>query len=195
MGISWTPIRTKYQPKQPFVPLESELDQLIAACGKKTATFLQMLKDTGARSGEVCKLKWTDIDDKTNAVRINNPEKNSNARTIKVSAKTIAMINAMPKKYGEYVFNPRLKQIHLHTFRHWKATTEYARTKDILYVMRLLGHKNIQNTLIYTHLISFESDEYHSATASTVDQAKQLIEAGFEYVCDMQDIKLFKKRK
>jgi integrase len=218
MGISWTPIRAKYQPKQPFVPLESELDQLIAACGKKTATFLQVLKDTGARSGEVCKLKWTDIDDKTSAVRINNPEKNSNARTVKVSAKTIAMINAMPKKHEEYIFNPRLlsiecafrsqrnrlavtlqnprlKQIHLHTFRHWKATTEYARTKDILYVMRLLGHKNIQNTLMYTHLISFESDEYHSATASTVDQAKQLIEAGFEYVCDMQDIKLFKKRK
>jgi site-specific recombinase XerC len=61
--------------------------------------------------------------------------------------------------------------------------------------MRLLGHKSIQNTLIYTHLISFESDEYHSATASTVDEAKQLVEAGFEFVCDIHDIKLFKKRK
>ncbi|MEM2888634.1 MAG: hypothetical protein QXR42_04035 [Candidatus Bathyarchaeia archaeon] len=29
--------------------------------------------------------------------------------------------------------NPRIRQIHLHTFRHWKATTEYYKTKNILY--------------------------------------------------------------
>jgi len=37
---------------------------------------------------------------------------------------------------------------------------EYAKTKDILYVMKLLGHKNIKNTLIYTQLVNFERDEY-----------------------------------
>jgi len=36
---------------------------------------------------------------------------------------------------------------------------EYHKTKDILYVMRLLGHKNIKNTLIYTQLIEFEEDD------------------------------------
>jgi hypothetical protein len=40
--------------------------------------------------------------------------------------------------------NPRLRKITFHTLRHWKATTEYHRTKDILYVMKLLGHKNIK---------------------------------------------------
>jgi len=218
MGISWAPIRTKYQPKQPFIPLESELDQLIASCRRKTATFLQVLKDTGARSGEVCKLKWTDVNEKANTISINNPEKNSNARTLKVSSKTIAMITALPKTHGEYVFNPRLltventfrtyrnrlaatlqnprlKQIHFHTFRHWKATMEYSKTKNILHVMKLLGHKNIQNTLTYTQLIDFENEEYHSATADTVDQAKELIESGFEFVCDIDNMKLFRKRK
>lgn len=29
----------------------------------------------------------------------------------------------------------------------------------------------------------------------TVDEAKALIESGFEYVTDMQDVKLFRKRK
>jgi hypothetical protein len=38
-------------------------------------------------------------------------------------------------------------------------------------------------------------DEYHSATAGTIEEAKQLIEAGFEFVCEMQEVKLFKKRK
>jgi len=73
---------------------------------------------------------------------------------------------------------------------------EYAKTKDILHVMRLLGHKNINNTLIYTQLIDFESDEYHSAGACNVEEARKLIEAGFEYVCTTpENIMLFRKRK
>jgi hypothetical protein len=35
----------------PFVPLESEVDQLISGLGSKTATFLQVLKKTGMRAG------------------------------------------------------------------------------------------------------------------------------------------------
>lgn len=57
--------------------------------------------------------------------------------------------------------NPRLLQITLHTFRHWKATTEYAKTKDILHVMQLLGHKSIQNTLVYTHLVKLQRRGIH----------------------------------
>ena len=72
---------------------------------------------------------------------------------------------------------------------------EYHRTKDILHVMRLLGHKNIANTLIYTQLVEFESDEYCSAVANNVDEAKKLIEAGFEFVCSHNDTMLFRKRK
>jgi hypothetical protein len=72
---------------------------------------------------------------------------------------------------------------------------EYHRTKDILYVMRLLGHKNISKTLIYTQLVELESEEYCSAVASTVDEAKKLVEVGFEYVCSHNEIMLFKKRK
>jgi hypothetical protein len=76
-----------------------------------------------------------------------------------------------------------------------RATMEYAKTKDILHVMKMLGHKNIQNTLLYTQLINFESDKFHSATAKTVQDAQKLVEAGFEYVCEFNDVKIFKKRK
>ncbi|MGD0407124.1 MAG: site-specific integrase [Candidatus Bathyarchaeia archaeon] len=91
--------------------------------------------------------------------------------------------------------NDRIRKIHFHTLRHWKATMEYAKTKDILHVMKMLGHRNIQNTLLYTQLISFENDEFFSATAKTVQDAQKLIEAGFEYVCEFSDVKIFKKRK
>ena len=62
--------------------------------------------------------------------------------------------------------------------------------------MRLLGHKSIKNTLVYTQLIDFpEDDEFVCKVATTVQEASQLIENGFEYVCAMDDAKLFRKRK
>lgn len=73
---------------------------------------------------------------------------------------------------------------------------EYHKTKDILHVMELLGHRNIQNTLIYTQLVNFESNDYHSATAAGTEEAKQLVESGFEYVCTTpENLMLFRKRK
>lgn len=61
--------------------------------------------------------------------------------------------------------------------------------------MQILGHRNIKNTLIYTQLIGSEEDEYICKAAKTVEQASELIEAGFEYVCDIEGVKLFRKRK
>lgn len=96
------------------------------------------------------------------------------------------------------VRQPRLQQITFHTLRHWKATREYHHTRDILHVMHILGHKNIKNTLIYTHLVEelFQGqDEYISKVTKTERDACALIEAGFEYICDFEEAKLFRKRK
>ncbi len=46
--------------------------------------------------------------------------------------------------------DPELKKIRLYDLRHYFATMLYYRTKDILLVKEKLGHKNINNTLIYT---------------------------------------------
>jgi integrase len=64
------------------------------------------------------------------------------------------------KRIAEKLQNPRICQISFKTLRHWKATAEYHKTKDILHVMRLLGHKNIKNTLVYTHLVDYGGDEF-----------------------------------
>jgi integrase len=203
--------------------LETEIDALISGCGKKTATFLQLLKETGIRPGEAWNLRWVDLDMERKCVSI-LPEKNSNPRQLPISDHLISMLNNLPRLYS-YIFrnpavdsvshlprfrqvfrhqrkrtadklqNPRLDQITFKTLRHWKATTEYHRTKDILHVMQLLGHKNIQNTLVYTHLVNFASEDYVCKVAKTIEEAKSLIEAGFEFVTDVQDAKLFRKRK
>jgi integrase len=225
-GIPWTVIKCQSEPKEPFIPLEAELDALISGCGRKTAVFLQILKTTGARLGEIRKLRWTDINTENSTISINAPEKGSRARTIKVPPKTIAMLNTLPKR-SPYVFspsestdppkarslqtvfarsrdkltrtlqNPRLRQIHFHTFRHWFATMLYAKTKNILYVKQQLGHKRIENTELYTHLINFESEEYHTAHAKTLDEEDKLIQTGFEFIRYSQEdhVAIYRKRK
>jgi hypothetical protein len=72
---------------------------------------------------------------------------------------------------------------------------EYHRTKDILHVMQLLGHKNMNNTLIFTELINFESDEFHVRVAKNLEEDKELVEAGFDYVTERDGAKIYRKRK
>jgi 2-keto-3-deoxy-L-rhamnonate aldolase RhmA len=62
--------------------------------------------------------------------------------------------------------------------------------------MKLLGHKNINNTLIYTQLVEFEeNDKYCTAVAKTIEDAQELLSVGFEYVCTYRDVMIFRKRK
>jgi hypothetical protein len=61
--------------------------------------------------------------------------------------------------------------------------------------MRFLGHKNIKNTLRYVHLVNFDKEEYLVKATESVEEAKILLEQGFEFVCDIDGIKLFRKRK
>ncbi len=94
--------------------------------------------------------------------------------------------------------NPRLKQIKFHTMRHFKASKEYAQTRNILHVKELLGHRNISSTLVYTHLVPFDDDAqgYNHATAKDEKEAGELIDQGFQYVCTTpQGVMMFRKRK
>ena len=63
------------------------------------------------------------------------------------------------------------------------------------YVKKLLGHKRIESTLLYTQLVDFSEHEYTCKVAESVDEAKKLVEAGFEFVTDFEGYKLFKKLK
>ena len=74
----------------------------------------------------------------------------------------------------------------------------YHKTKDILLVKRQLGHKSINNTLIYIDLeatLYNTKDEWTHIVAKTLDEACNAIDTGFEYVTDMDGYKLFRKRK
>lgn len=62
---------------------------------------------------------------------------------------------------------------------------EYHRTKDIVYVQRVLGHRSIKNTLMYITLAEelFKGQQdYVSKIATNVKEACTLVDVGFEYV-------------
>jgi integrase len=223
VGGEWEPPLYKVVRKIPFIPKETEIDQLIAGSSKRMAVFLQLLKETGARCGEIWQLKWIDIDLESKVINI-TPEKNSNPRVTHLSNKAIEMLQTLPKNYGDRVFsfqhmrignyavnfqrqrrkiankigNQRIMQIHFHTLRYWKGTMLYHSHKDMYYVMQRLGHKSIKNTLLYVQLEEalFQGEcEYISKVAKTEKEICSLVESGFEYVTEFEGAKIFKKRK
>ena len=67
---------------------------------------------------------------------------------------------------------------------------------ETLHVKHILGHKRIENTLIYTHLIDFGNEEYSSKVAKNAEEACQLVEARYDFVCNTSDgFSIFRKRK
>jgi len=219
-GLGWEKPRYRQESALPFIPTEEELDQLIAGVGKKVGTFLQGLKDTGADPGELARLRWIDINWDAGTVNI-RPVKGHDPRILKVSEEFLRRVSTLPRK-GEYVFNyeslksgfadakkrlarklenPRLLAVSFTTFRHWKGTMEYHKTRDLLHVKKLLGHKKVETTMIYVNLeqavFTSKNDEYYVAVAHNIEEACKLVEAGFEYVTGeyAEGGKIFRKRK
>jgi integrase/predicted RNA-binding Zn-ribbon protein involved in translation (DUF1610 family) len=222
-GKSWCAPRYKYRQKlPPFLPTEEELNGLIAGCGTKTATILQLMKETGMRIGECLSLTWISVNFEKNVIILADAEKGSLPRVFRVSTKLLGMIGRLSrdtekifrgmkrttaescfrvsrKRIAKKLINPRIAKIHFHLIRHWFGTMLYHKTKDMDHVRRMLGHRNIMNTQIYVNMeqafFAEGSDDYTVKVASTVEEAKSLIEVGFEYVTDMDGKKLFRKRK
>jgi hypothetical protein len=65
--------------------------------------------------------------------------------------------------------------------------------------MKFLGHKSIKNKLLYIDLeigcYPHGPEDYHAKTARTEDEAIKRVETGFDFVCDIQGAKLFRKRR
>jgi integrase len=205
----------------PKIPSEEKLNMIIADASKKFALMLSMMRDLGTRLIELTWLKVRDIDLQTGVINITSA-KHCIGRTLKLKPQTLAMLNAhvlrkklaqsdnvfpigsgsisegyrrIRNRLAEKLGDMSLKSIRLYDFRHFKASMEYHKTKDLLYVKRLLGHKDLRTTLRYIQLIDFGNDEYHVSVAKTVEEVQKLIEEGFDYVTDFEGVKLFRKRK
>ncbi len=203
LGLEWNPPKYKRVRKLPFIPQENEVDELISGCNRKTCAFLKLLKETGMRSGEAWNIEWADLNFEHRTVSV-TPEKGSNPRALPISNELVAMLKGLPntsskvfsgslrhfrrnfrrqrKRITKKLQNPRINSITFHTLRHWKATMEYHKTKDILHVQKVLGHRSILSTMMYTQLVNFRKDDYHVKIATKVEEACELAKSGFQYV-------------
>ena len=211
-GIQLPKIRRTH--RLPFIPSEAEVQALISSVRLRLGVFLRLLMDTAARPIEIWRLKWADVDPGNSCITITPAKYSQPRRlrisreTLNLllalpkrgeyifspSGKPERFHNELEhfarnfckvrKRVAERLLNPRINLISLRTFRHWKATLEYARTKDILHVKELLGHVNIQNTLKYVHLAKtvMKEQEYDVIFAQDRETLKAKLAEGYEYV-------------
>jgi integrase len=217
------PFYKRYE-KPPKIPTEQRIENCIAKANPDFALILSMMKDLGTRPIELTWLTIGDINLETGQVSIIGA-KHTLGRYGKLRTRSLEMLKAYIKKHNlnrtnkllnvssdqltrhfcclrsrlaETQQDPEYKNISLYDFRRFKATMEYHRTKDERYVRALLGHKDARALNRYIVLLqTIEGDEYIAKVATNTQQAKELVEAGFDYVTGTFEDggKIFRKRK
>lgn len=140
--------------------------------------FFELIARCGLRRGEALSLRFRDFDFENNTLRVAG--KGRRVREVPIPAiardRLFGWFKERLLKNYDYIFqNPsgdqashamftyelkkRLeilgfdKSIHLHTFRHTFITYAARADKNIIKIMKAVGHANIQTTLRYTHLV------------------------------------------
>jgi integrase/recombinase XerD len=219
--IEWEKPEYRQEAKSIRIPTREKLEKLISNARNELSIKLQISMETGLRPIELCNLKAKDIDLQQRVI-YPTTAKYGASRTLRISpnlaerlaehitqkayqAETKLFLgnsNDYGKSYrmlrnrlARKLKDALLKTVRLYDFRHYFASTLYDKTKDILLVKQQMGHKKLDTTLIYTQLLNLNEDEWTCKGATTVQQATQLIENGFQYVTEMDGVKLFRKRK
>jgi integrase len=224
-GIPYKPKKYRKAQSKPIkIPTEEKVNMIIANSGRILATKLTLSKETGMRPVEVHGLKVKDVNFEQRLV-YPTTAKGGAPRTLKISQQASAMLmehvirhklkpddklfNGTAEHYGTMFLkvrnrlatklnDPTLRTIRLYDLRHYFATMLYHKTREILIVKQQLGHRCIENTLVYIDLeatLYNTRDDYTCRSAATADEATKLVENGFEYVTTIENRQLFRKRK
>jgi integrase len=211
----------------PNIPTEKQTNTLIAGAGKTLSLKLWTSKETALRPIELHNLKVRDINTEnktispitskhgagrvlkisetlTNALQkhIIKNDLDTNDKVFRSNAKKYGdnfrqMRNSLAKKLNQ----PELKGIRLYDIRHYALTMKYWQYRDTGLTAQDAGHKDWNTTRKYIHLCRIielmTEDGYICKIAQDIEQAKPLIEAGFEYQTGEYNDggKLFRKHK
>jgi integrase/recombinase XerD len=194
---------------------------LISSAQRPLSIKLRISIEAGLRPIELVRLKVKDIDTDHNAIAPTTA-KGGNPRIIKVTQQLTAMIEdwiraknlnpndrlfngtsgnysysyrEMRNRLADKLQDPTIKTIRLYDFRHYFCTKTLRDSGDAYFTMNQMGHKKLTTTQLYMHLVNLESDEWTCRAATTKEEAMSLIEGGFQFVTEMEGVKLFKKRK
>ena len=166
----------------PFVPSKEETWQFISSMPDlKPKTMVTLMYSSGLRIGEVCRLRYEDVDRKHMRLHITH-SKNRNDRYAILSKAALDLLTQywfecgrpmgylFPKQCGEdrpidtfylsrhiHAHEDRLgweRRLTCHSFRHAFGTHLYENGTDLLTIKALMGHKSLNSTTIYVHLSS-----------------------------------------
>ena len=166
----------------PAILSKSEVQEILQKCSSlKYKTIITIIYSAGLRISEATNLKLSDIDFARKTIFIRNGKNKKDRYTI-LANETITLLKQYlsvykPANYLFYAndiwnrlsndciqkyFKKLIKQygfdssIHIHTLRHCFATHLLEEGTSIFFIMNLLGHSNIQTTMIYLHMQSLE---------------------------------------
>lgn len=181
---SQLPLR-RFDSYLPYVPSKEDTLTFISSLPDlKQKAMVSLMYSAGLRVGEVCRLKYSDIDRKKMRIHISHGKNRSDRYAI-LSAHTLSILTDYWFAYNkpmDWLFpkqRDRLKpidtyyimrnmklheerlgwehRITCHSFRHAFGTHLYENGTDLLTIKTLLGHKSLNSTLIYIHLASYDS--------------------------------------
>lgn len=175
------PLR-KFDTYLPYVPSKQETWHFISSMPDlKQRTMLTVMYSSGLRIGEVCSLRYEDVDRKRLRLHISHG-KNRNDRYAILSKAALDLLTRywfacgrpmgylFPKQNGQdlpidtfflsrhiHAHEDRLGWPHrltCHSFRHAFGSHMYEDGVDLLTIKTLMGHKSLHSTAIYVHLAS-----------------------------------------
>lgn len=158
--------KTKHLTDREIIDLKSNL--LSSPINGIEKLCLELLLNTGARTSEVLKLTVQDFDFDSHIVFVRGIKGSSN-RSVPVNEDLMKRLKAnfgtenLHEKSRPFNFTDRhLRNLWYqvrpcnkpaHTLRHTYAIEIYKKFRDIRLVQYLLGHRNINNTLVYSNYV------------------------------------------
>ena len=175
------PLR-KFDEYLPYVPSKQDTWTFLSTMPDlKQKTMATLMYSSGLRIGEVCSLRYEDVDRKNLRLHITHG-KNRHDRYAILSSAALGLLTEywfaygrprgylFPKQSGQdrpidtfflsrhiHAHEDRLgweRRLTCHSFRHAFGTHLYEDGVDLLTIKALMGHKSIQSTTIYVHLAS-----------------------------------------
>ena len=170
----------KYNTYLPTVLSQEEVSYFIDTLQNlKHKAIVAVLYSSGLRVGEVCHLKYRDINRKNMTIHVTHGKNRSDRYAI-LSKKALDILTDYWFEFGkpmDWLFPSRgdsnkpivnytvtqlitthekrlgwEKRITCHTFRHCFGTHLYENGADLLTIKNLLGHKSLNSSTIYVHL-------------------------------------------
>lgn len=166
--------------RTPVILSKEEVHRMLQRCQSlKYKTILTVIYSAGLRISESTNLTVSDLDFARKTIHIRSSKNNKGRYTI-LADETIALLRQYLNVYApvnhlfygkdllgrlsndciQRFFKGHVKECglhpstHVHTLRHCFATHLLEDGTNIFYIMKLLGHSNIQTTMIYLHLQS-----------------------------------------